>query len=491
MKKDESMMSLMTEISSDASTAFPDPADLGSVSCPKQHNQEMEEGRQDTAIVQNISDIRMEPSAVGQNEKEQHQEPVQSNDIVSVLNSFFCFGDAPLPQLTEEESSNDNNDTFAREQPIKESVECIYNDFSDMALIRPVAERSMESMSQAPTSGQSNHAQTAKDTYSLPPLDTRLWPQAPLLFRAAPNSGTEILGVRRDDSEKYLWTPKSSQPWWKLLDGTIKDNCQGQTPIFDDGSWILPINNGTEAIGESLVIDFQSRLFQGSLMIRLRDAPHPTESPSSATSEEAYFTANPALRFQVTIRGKFRESLQWSNLLTGLRLRRKLGRVPSKWFLWTLLKVVHFFAPQLQTKIDGDQPYALSPLGSAPRTVTVNSEEATDLLGVDREEPTTKEESLTGKVYPIKDPLERARARKKEFDQRFQKQDESFSTGVRNTYSFQFLQHLLDYHTSSIDLGSFHRDMNDILGGQPFQVMAEHNGEPLWMFEIWNESMLV
>lgn len=48
----------------------------------------------------------------------------------------------------------------------------------------------------------------------------------------------------------------------------------------------------------------------------------------------------------------------------------------------------------------------------------------------------------------------------------------------------------MDYHTSSIDLGSFHHDMNDILGGQPFQVMAEHDGEPLWMFEIWNENIL-
>ena len=95
-----------------------------------------------------------------------------------------------------------------------------------------------------------------------------------------------------------------------------------------------------------------------------------------------------------------------------------------------------------------------------------------------------------GKAYPIKDPLERARARKKEFDHKFKARDRNFCTGVRDTYTFEFLQHLLDYRTSSIDLGSFHHDLNDILGGQPFQVMAEHNGEPLWMFEIWNECIL-
>lgn len=151
---------------------------------------------------------------------------------------------------------------------------------------------------------------------------------------------------------------------------------------------------------------------------------------------------------------------------------------------------VHFFAPQLLTKLDGDQPYALSPLGSAPRTVAVDDKEPIDFLGEDREEPTTKEQSLTGKVYPIKDPLERARARKKDFDQQYKLNDNNFCTGDDKTYTFQFLQHLLDYHTSSLDLGSFHYDMNELLGGQPFQVMAEHKGEPLWMFEIWNESIL-
>ncbi|KAL3927521.1 MAG: hypothetical protein SGBAC_013055 [Bacillariaceae sp.] len=486
LKKEESIISSMTDISSDTSSALPDPSDLGSASCIKKQQQDMKEERQDAAKLQGGSESRaMVPT-----------EQEQSNSVVDVLNSFFCLGGgAPMPQLAKEGATNQANNhaqtNNARELPIQESVECVYDEVSEMALIQPASEAaSMESTKpQAPTT-DADHAQTtATDT---PPKDSTLWPQAPLLFRAAPNSGMEILGIRRDDSETYLWTPQqsssgssssTSSSWWKLLDG---QHDQEPTQIVDKDCWILPINNGREAIGKSLVVDFQSKLFQGSILIRLKDAP----GISATTSEEDYFTENPPLRFQVTIRGKFRESLQWSNLLTGLRLRRKLGKVPSKWFLWTILKVVHFFAPQLQTKLDSDEPYALSPLGSAPRTVTINSEKPTDLLAADREEPTTKEESVTGKVYPIKDPLARARARKKEFDQRFQAQDESYCTGVDKTYTFQFLQHLLDYHTSNIDLGSFHHDMNDILDGQPFQVMAEHNGEPLWMFEIWNESMV-
>jgi hypothetical protein len=114
-------------------------------------------------------------------------------------------------------------------------------------------------------------------------------------------------------------------------------------------------------------------------------------------------------------------------------------------------------------------------------------------MGDDREEPTIPEESLTGKVYVIKDPLERARARKRHFDKIFvsnkKQQGESLMTGDK-TYTFQFLQHLLDYQKASIDLGNFNYDMRDLLNGQPLQLMAEHGDKRLWDFEMWNDLIL-
>ena len=79
------------------------------------------------------------------------------------------------------------------------------------------------------------------------------------------------------------------------------------------------------------------------------------------------------------------------------------------------------FAPQPEThRLDCDRRYSVSPLGSAPQTVTVEDRKPTDLLGDDdREEPTTPQQSLTGTAYPIQDALERARARKKHFDKLF------------------------------------------------------------------------
>ena len=174
--------------------------------------------------------------------------------------------------------------------------------------------------------------------------------------------------------------------------------------------------------------------------------------------------------------------------------------------------IVHFFAPQLQLRLDCERPYAISPLGSTPRTVTVestNNETQYDLLGNDREEPTTAELSLTGKAYPIKDALERARARKKDFDKivvatrtaaaTTNKKERNtattassscWTTGVEKTYTFQFLQHLFDYQNSRIDLGNFSQDIHPVLDGQGMQIMAEYGDKFLWAFEIWNEILL-
>lgn len=417
------------------------------------------------------------------------------DNAINLFDTFLCFGSSPLPDVAE--SANEatyktvrcTDEISSAEESMVESIECIYNNSADAAVIEP--QGGIESKFTYPTNDSRNVSSNCM--HELPPADSKFWPQAPLLFRAAPKSGTEILGIRRDNSKDYLWTPESTQSWWNVV-GKLQDS--SKKPLLDSGCWILPINDGKEANGQSLVVDFQSRLFDGSLLIRLRDVPLATDSPLETSrsdgkerAEDGFFAGTP-LRFQVVIRGNFRQSLQWSKLLAGSRLQRKLGKVPPKWLLWTILKVVHFFAPQLQTKLDGEYPYALSPLGSAPRTVTVHQEEPTDLLGDNREEPTTQKESLTGKAYPIKNPLERARARKKHFDQMFKANNTNFCTGDQTTYTFQFLQHLLDYHTSSIDLGSINYDMNDLLGGQPFQIMAEHDGEPLWMFEIWNENIL-
>jgi hypothetical protein len=313
------------------------------------------------------------------------------------------------------------------------------------------------------------------------------------------------LGIRKDCSSEYLWKPNddSTTPWWRVLQHQWGS---GATRPEDDDDHIqyrcceycaiLPINNGNESRGESLVADFETALFRGTLLLRLRHAEGTTQTPSD--DSQGYFAGKP-FRYQAIVRGRFTSELPYTHLVTGTRLDRPCGKLPPKWVLWTALKVVGFFAPQLKTKLDGvSHPYSLSPLGSAPRTVVVDSDVTHDgLLGDDRVEPTTPENSLTGVAYPISNPLERARARKRHFDQWFlAKRADKCRTDPSKVYTMEFLQHLFDYQKFSIDLGNnFHANIQDILDGQPLQLMAAHtkgkdNPLPLWSFEIWNESLL-
>ena len=327
----------------------------------------------------------------------------------------------------------------------------------------------------------------------MPPINPASWPQTPLLFRPDPRSGTKIIGIRKENHSEYLWQPKDgdSTSWWKQLHkqwGTKHDTSPDVPPCCHR-CVILPINNGNEATGETLVADFESDLFRGSIMLRLRHVEGTTKKPSDDT--KGFFAGVP-FRYESVIRGNFKTELPFTEMMTGTKLARPCGKLPPKWVMWTALKVVGFFAPQMKAQLDADKPYVLTPLGSGPRVVEVDKTAPTDFLGDERLEPTTSSRSLTGKAYDIKDNLERARARKKHFDKLYIAKDKSSRlwTDPSKTYTFQFLQHLFDYQKFSIDLGSMHMDCKDMLGGQPMQLMAAHGGKLLWAFEIWNECLI-
>jgi hypothetical protein len=142
----------------------------------------------------------------------------------------------------------------------------------------------------------------------LPPLDSKLWPQAPLLFRPQPNSGTKIIGIRKDASSDYLWKPNEKTPWWHVLQEQWGSKATGPAlhPCCEYCA-ILPINNGQEAEGESLVADFETALFHGSLMIRL--------CHSEGTDDTKGFFAGKSFRYQAIIHGRYQTDLPYTELV--------------------------------------------------------------------------------------------------------------------------------------------------------------------------------
>jgi hypothetical protein len=322
----------------------------------------------------------------------------------------------------------------------------------------------------------------------LPSIDPKDWPQAPLLLRPTPGSGTRIKGVRMGNSKDYLWEPESHLSWSECLAKRWGKPCQSK-PRFGccEKCAILPINNGNEESGESMVIDFETDLFEGSFLLRLRFSEGTTPEPYDDT--KGYFKGVNR-RYQAIVRGRFKKSIPLTQLVTGFQFNRPCGKLPAKWILRGGLKVLGFFAPQLDAKFEGDKPYSLTPLGSTPQSLCVDAEEI-DLLESDREEPTDAKRTLLGETSMATTSLQRARIRKKAFDKLFVQKSVEPKTDLSKTYTFEFLQHLFNFQHFSIELGSMLGSvrLEEILNGQPLQIMAGHGDQPLWSFDVWHECL--
>ena len=322
----------------------------------------------------------------------------------------------------------------------------------------------------------------------LPPLNPESWPQAPLLLRPTHGSGTRIKGVRFTSEKELFWEPGSGSSWTKTLGSRWGKVCHN-TPTHRccEKCAILPINNGNEKDGESLVIDFETDDFEGTFLLRLRFSEGTTPEPYD--DNKGYFQGLNR-RYQAVVRGRFKRQIPLTELSTGFRLERPCGKLPPKWILRGAIKVLKFFAPQLDVRLDGEHPQSLSPLGSMPQSISVETEESYLLDGV-REEPTDKRKTLIGEASDAETSVQRAKFRKRNFDKLVVQGSTDQMTDPSKIYTFEFLQHLFDFEEFSIELGSVLGSikLEEILDGQPLQFMATHGNKPLWSFDIWHKCL--
>lgn len=189
------------------------------------------------------------------------------------------------------------------------------------------------------------------------------------------------------------------------------------------------------------------------------------------------------------------------------RLERPCGKLPPKWIVKGALNVVSFFAPQLQTRMHGQRPFSLTPLGSTPQSLSVldstdKESERDTHMEIPLAEPADAKRTLLGKASMANSSMQRARYRKKNFDKLFAQRAKEPMTDPNKVYTFEFLQHLLSFDDFEIQMGSIVGSipLKNILDGQPLQIMASHKhpapNQPnvlhnrLWCFDIWHEMLI-
>lgn len=362
---------------------------------------------------------------------------------------------------------------------------------------------------------------------NLPHAPPHLWPQAPLLLRPTPGNGTKIRGIRYSGSNEYIWKtsqgdhnhtdgPEMIACWSEYLKNSWKQrssNDARRLPVCAECAPI-PVNNGNEAPGQSLVVDFESDIFIGTLLLRIKNSRGTTPKPYDDSS--GYFTGMNR-RYQTVVRGMFKkDGVAMTDCVTGQVLNRKCGKLPPKMILRGAVKIISYFAPQLKVKLDAEKPYCISPLGSTPQVMKLKREngfnaeyQADQSIEENQEEPEDMSSSLLSLMgcqqSSAPTSVARAKARKKAFDKLYAENDKSLVFDRSTEYSFEFLQHLIDFDDFGVDLGNMVGKvlLKELLDGQPLKFMAARrknstftNGksesldlEYIWSFDIFHEAV--
>lgn len=367
------------------------------------------------------------------------------------------------------------------------------------------------------------------------------WTHSPLLLTATPGSGTIIRRIRR------------------VCDVDLGDMHSECLELHAQ----LPINNGRES--QPLVIDFEAPSFEGTALFRIRNSAGTSSEPEGANlpsqqrskgkkGDPDYF-AGYNRKFQMIIRGKFRRpDVIMADCMSGMILDRPLRTagspitdpllacaeinppesnsvatkksrrkkkpnkdegLPPKWVLRASVKIAGLFSPRMDADLECAHPRILSPLCSMAQSIHVGKEKECPPLDVPHTEPSHQStESLVHELRNCHADISgntSVQIRKKTFDSvcdarvsQLQAHSPCFDTNA--TYTFEFLQHLIDYNDFSLDFGSIVGKMKlgGALKGQPCRFVAgvvSRDGmereltlrdmDCLWSFDLWHESLYV
>ena len=314
---------------------------------------------------------------------------------------------------------------------------------------------------------------------------------------------------------------------------------------------ILPINNGKEVEGESLVVDFESAHFVGTLFLRIKQAPPAPRGKNDKTyntkdeikkdhcerSLQRDYFANKKRKFQAIVKGRFRTPLSMSRCVTGQMFERPAGKLPARWLVNNFIKFVSILAPQLDASLDDNKPRFLTPLVATAHTVlsegdeheksrTLDGQNSIKLsprskncdrhlnidLGDNLKEPSSVKSSSILSDLAVDSNLgitipdttsfsatKRSLARKKIFNaiSANRKPEPRFDT--HKIYTFEFYQHLLDFGDElAVDMGRVGGmvPLAQAMDGQPLKIMAAYRRseignelDSLWSFDIFHESL--
>mmetsp|Transcript_7927 Transcript_7927/g.12139 ORF Transcript_7927/g.12139 Transcript_7927/m.12139 type:complete len:282 (+) Transcript_7927:236-1081(+) len=233
--------------------------------------------------------------------------------------------------------------------------------------------------------------------------------------------------------------------------------------------------------GESLplgkVIEFETEIFVGKALIRIRGIP--SETPED---DEAYFDGKKRL-FQLSVQGKFKENINLGELVMGDFYEKPMKNIPKGPIMKIYQKLMESITPGIVMDLISDKPKVLANFGNIqtlrvdlpgkePDISVLNSiKEDTSLLITDTKDvlSTPKRRKYLGKL----------------------KNSSKYITNSNHVYTFEA-------YDQGIDLAGYCQKMPfytiDFVNSQNGQALAlasfTRNRRPVFKFLIWHERLI-
>ena len=272
-------------------------------------------------------------------------------------------------------------------------------------------------------------------------------------------------------------------PLWGMRTSVPPPSAWPNRPVFFCVNTAVPgmvaPSHGAGPLPLGVPVPFESELFEGSVLLRLRDVP--SEDPRR---DGAYF-ANRKRRMHAVVQGRFKEEVSLAEAVSGHEFERPLRRLPPQWVLSAASAFIRKLAPGARIDLLAELPRVYALLGATAQTISVEAPGMEpDILGLEFAE----ENTLLGGRFARGDVS--AAKRKRTLTSLERAAMYTFDT--ESVYTFDFYQHLFDAATYSLDVGFTTLGMSACLDGQPVQVMAKTtDGRYLYSFLIFHEQLLV
>jgi Protein of unknown function (DUF1769) len=244
-----------------------------------------------------------------------------------------------------------------------------------------------------------------------------------------------------------------------------------------------------EALPIGVPVDFETAIFQGQFLLRLRNV-----TSDDPVSSQGYFS-NRRRVVQTVIQGRFKKNINMADLYVGCIFRQPMKLVPPPLFMGVLRAFFARIAPGAILDFAAPQPRIITLYAGTAKTLSVDRPgEEPDIAAADLLDDLSRLERRN--VQP-------QRRGRKDNDQAWSTADRQrllslpehasqYEFDTEHVYTMEIYDDAMDYGKYEIQLPFYGKfPLGEAIGSQPMSFTAvTRQGEVLYDFALWHESIV-